>query len=108
MKLIGCKVCNDIVALRHFARECFCGKSFGYYTDEANAVYGGEAIPIGILNYTLHEAISCQPEGGAGKQFTAFVIPKQCPTFERVERINKKEWTDYFDDASNADTTKPK
>lgn len=93
MKLILCKACSDIIALRHFPRQCFCGRSFGYYYEDSDsyAVYGGEAIPIGILNSTLHEAISCQPEGGMGKEFTAFVIPKQCPTFERIERIDKTD-----------------
>lgn len=89
MKLIRCRKCKDIVTLRHFPRQCFCGQSYGYYYADSDslAVYGGEAIPIGILNTTLHEAVECQPEKGLGKEFTAFVIPKHCPTFERVERI---------------------
>jgi hypothetical protein len=54
--------------------------------DDLNAVYGGDAVPLGIANSTLHTAIACQPEGGRGKYFEAFVIPKQCSTFERIKR----------------------
>jgi hypothetical protein len=57
MKLIRCKSCNDIIALHAHRRLCACGKSFGYYTDELNAL-----------------------------KFVAFVIPKQCDTFERIKR----------------------
>jgi hypothetical protein len=88
MKLIRCKSCNDIIALHKYRRLCACGKSFGYYIDSTNAVYGGDAVPLGILNSTLHEAIACQPEGGRGKTFVAFVIPKQCDTFERIDDEN--------------------
>lgn len=40
----------------HF-RACECGESWGRYTDDVNAEYGGQAIPFGINNLSFHLAI---------------------------------------------------
>lgn len=86
MKLIFCRSCSDLIRLREsiFEQWCKCGASSGRYIDHINAIYSGEAIPLGLLNNELVAAIENQPESGQGKVFTAFVIPKQCPTFKKA------------------------
>lgn len=78
MKLIICENCNDIVALHTKLRLCLCRQSYGWYIDDIDAVIGGKAIPIGINNYSLLQALQNRPQNGNGKIFEAFVIPKQC------------------------------
>jgi len=51
-----------------------------------DAKIGGEAIPIGFANSNFEAALLLQPETGMGKEFTAFVIPKICPTIMREEK----------------------
>ena len=81
MKLILCKMCQDVFKLDLVPRTCKCGACVGsYLADGLNAVYSGPAVPIGFGNTTLAEAIRNQPEVGDGKEFTAFVIPKKCGT----------------------------
>jgi len=86
MKLLLCKECQDIVRLiQDEKRVCQCGKVGGKYTDNLNAIYFGEmAVPIGFANSTLVKAVHKQPENGMGENFTAFVIPKVCPTYKLV------------------------
>ncbi|MBU6430513.1 MAG: hypothetical protein KGR26_15960, partial [Cyanobacteria bacterium REEB65] len=50
MKLLFCPSCHDIRKLISEPTACFCGKSSGHYTDERNAVYSGDAVPLGIDN----------------------------------------------------------
>lgn len=84
MKLLLCTVCQDVVRMiKEEVRSCKCGKCSGQYTDDINAWYKGEsAVPLGFDNFSLVKALFNQPEEGMGERFTAFVIPKQCPTFE--------------------------
>lgn len=84
MKLIFCPRCGDIIALRAERRTCVCGASYGQYLDDVNAVYGGQAIPLGIANQSFAQAVRHQPDHGQGQRFDAFVIPKICPTMTRV------------------------
>lgn len=84
MKLIYCPNCGDIVALKKRHRQCYCGASGGYYVDFINAKIEGEAIPIGIEIFSFIKALANQPKEGDGKEFTAFVIPKNCDHVERV------------------------
>jgi len=90
MKLILCKKCSDIFKLDIKLRSCKCGKSYGrYLNDDFNAEYAGEyAIPLGFKNSSLKKAIDNQPTSGSGENFEAFVIPKTCDTFIK---INKKD-----------------
>lgn len=86
MKLIFCPHCHDIVKLIfNCQRDCKCERSGGWYVDDLNAVYVGDAIPLGFNNQTLVSAIRNQPESGMGKGFRAFVIPKKCDTFKRLD-----------------------
>ena len=86
MKLIYCSVCDDVVKLHEILTTCRCGRSYGMYApDGLNARYGGQAIPLGFANSSLMFAIDTQPESGMGQIFTAFVIPKKCPTFKKIK-----------------------
>jgi hypothetical protein len=87
MKLLLCLSCQDVIRLPINLKErsCQCGKVKGRYLNHLHAEYSGEsAYPIGFDNHTLAAAISTQPQSGKGKEFTAFIIPKECPTFKKV------------------------
>lgn len=86
MKLIFCPDCQDIRKLLHEQTYCSCGKSWGQYTDDINAVIGGLAIPIGIANYSFVEALKADRVYGQkdGTQFTAFIIPLPCKTVQQA------------------------
>ena len=80
MKLLYCKNCRDVVRLIKENRYCLCGKSSGMYLDNVNAVYSGNAVPLGINNSSFNEAVFYQKEKES-ITFDAFVIEKQCKTF---------------------------
>jgi hypothetical protein len=90
MKLVVCQACNDVFKLgrNREAKYCDCGLCGGYYEEDGlNAVYWGEfAIPIGFNNRDLVEKIGNQPKKGNGLVFEAFVIPKECPTMQKILR----------------------
>lgn len=83
MKLIYCLECGDVVALRTARRSCLCGQSSGYYTTWIDAVVTGPCTPLGFDNRSFTKALK-KPNGKAplGMEFTAFVIPDNCPTLE--------------------------
>lgn len=87
MKLIICPTCNDLFRLTQSYRSCECGESGGNYVDDLYAVTYGKAIPIGFINDSFIRAIKNQPESGMGKEFTAFVIPKKCPTITHNKKV---------------------
>ena len=63
MKLLLCLKCNDIFSLDLKMKKCSCGKTKGQYIDNLNAIYEGDsAMPIGISNPSLKEAILNQPD----------------------------------------------
>ena len=81
MKLVYCPVCHDIRKLHFSSVVCLCGKSGGFYHEDGlNATITGKAIPLGFANSTFVGALAYRPEEGGGTEFTAFVIPKKCPT----------------------------
>jgi hypothetical protein len=87
MKLIYCPVCEDIVKLHRTLTTCQCGRSYGMYApDGYHAVYSGKAIPLELANSSFMFALNAQPESGNGQTFTAFMIPKKCPTFKKVQK----------------------
>lgn len=86
MKLLYCKDCGDVFSMRYEERACICGKSKGKYLDNLNAEFSGPALPLGFHNSSFSHALKNQPEKNWGKDFTAFVIEKNCPTF-----VNKDE-----------------
>ena len=100
MKLLYCNSCRDIVKLHRTTRTCHCGESGGHYKqDGLHAIYYGPAIPLGFANSSFTEACDTQPEFGMGTTFTAFVIPKVCPTMEHVdsEDYESSSHVDYDD-----------
>lgn len=88
MKLVRCNECLDIVKLvLTEKRICHCGKSGGYYKDSLNAVYWGPATPLGFDGASWNDALRNQPKSGPeGALFTAFIIPKKCPTMVKVRK----------------------
>lgn len=93
MKLILCAYCSDVVKGHFKPRECKCGMSGIQYLNQIDAVYWGEAIPLGFANSSLQAAALDQPESGMGEEFTAFVIPKVCPTFKKIDPpVNQVEY----------------
>lgn len=86
MKLLLCKSCQDVIKLTYTSRTCECGKAGGRYLNDLDAEYfGSSAVPIGFANGSLVDAVFKQPEKGMGQTFTAFVIPKECPTFVKLD-----------------------
>ena len=86
MKLIYCLHCEDVRKLTRKLTTCRCGRSYGKYAEDGlNAVYGGQAVPVGLTNESFMDALANQPESGLGKCFVAFVIPVKCPTFKQVK-----------------------
>lgn len=101
MKLIYCPECEDVRKI-HWGRvvtRCKCGKSEGYYeADGVHAWYGGLAVPLGIENNSLTQAVqewsrNCDHP----RAFVAFIIEAGCPTFAwkgiRTENLSYTSWT---------------
>jgi len=80
MKLLFCPHCRDVLRLRFKRRTCECGKSWGNYEDNDLAKIGGAAIPLGIGNAGLVDALESRPMSGQGERFLAFVIPVEVPS----------------------------
>ena len=84
MKLIHCPKCNDFVAIGLERRSCYCGKSWGGYTDRLSATYGGAAIPTGIANSQKALSWSTRLMGYPDKiPVEMFWIDEDCDTFRR-------------------------
>ena len=86
MKLLFCKDCADIFRLYvDHPKTCHCGKTTGQYEEDGlHAWYSGPAIPLGFANPSFLTAICNQPDEGWGREFTAFVIQKDCDTFKQM------------------------
>ena len=92
MKLIFCTECTSIVSLQREITFCSCKQSCGYYLENGlDAYYAGNAIPLGINNTSFLKAVRNQPKNGLGKTFQAFVIPKDCSSFQRKDEILIKQ-----------------
>jgi hypothetical protein len=86
VKLLLCLKCKDVFNLNYALKKCSCGEVEGKYLDKLNATYKGEnAVPIGFDNFSFADAIRNQPIEGMGERFTAFTIPKDCPTFKNSD-----------------------
>ncbi len=86
MKLLFCLKCNDIFNLSDKEKVCSCGRTGGRYTNDIEAIYWGDCKPLGFDNASLKVALITQPHQGKGKSFEAFVIPKRCPTMDKINR----------------------
>ncbi len=88
MKLIFCKKCHDVRKIHTIKVSCVCGKSWGrYFPDGLHAEDGGEAGPLAFVNSSFAGAIGDQPttDDNGGVPFGAFVVPKECETYKKVE-----------------------
>jgi len=85
MKLIFCKTCYDVKKLSKNMTYCNCGKCYGKYVDNLNAVINKEAIPLGVNNFSFASSINNRPKEGIGKTFEAFVISEECDTIKIIE-----------------------
>ena len=88
MKLLYCKTCGTVFSLLEYLKYCpGCEECCGRYIDKVNAVWLGDAIPIGFANSSFQKALANQPEKHTGpkcgERFEAFVIEKDCPTFRK-------------------------
>lgn len=99
MKLLVCLKCSDVFNLNYHKKECSCQESWGrYFEDGLHAEYGGPCLPLGFANGSFFTALRNQPEKDWGKDFTAFVIQKECPTMKRIgpaPEIPKPAETEY-------------
>lgn len=87
MKLLLCNLCHDIYPIGFKKRSCTCGQSWGaYLRDGWHARFSGKSVtPLGFANDSFEQALHNRPAGGnKGIEFTAFVIQRDCPTFEEV------------------------
>ena len=104
MKLLYCNTCRDIVKLYRTTRTCHCGATGGHYREDGlNAIYYGPAIPLGFANSSFRDARDNQPEFGMGTVYSAFVIPKVCPTMEHVDLLDYTEVFDIEEDEYSVD-----
>jgi hypothetical protein len=102
MKLLYCNNCEDIIRVYDTTSTCRCGESGGHYKEDGfNIVVYGPCKPIGIENESFSSAVENQNEYGYGQEFTAFVIPKVCPTVDHVASEDYEEYTaaKYYDRA---------
>ena len=90
MKLLFCLECQDVRKLRIKQADddfndhcCKCGLSWGFYTDNINARYGGEAIPFGFANSEIALALSRWRIDKGNHTFTAFTIPDSADSITR-------------------------
>jgi hypothetical protein len=85
MKLLFCNDCLSVFSLSpNIIKKCDCGNSEGKYSDNLNAVYKGNCIPLGFHNTEFINALKTQPKSGWGSDFKAFVIAKECETFKKI------------------------
>src|SRR5688572_2355068 len=58
MKLLLCRECGDVVAMRHEPRSCACGAAMGRYLDDRATVVQTEgSISIALHNHDLRAAL---------------------------------------------------
>lgn len=75
MKLLFCPHCHDIRALHVHRTACKCKRSWGRYVDNRIAEYGGQAVPIGIDNSSLSDAVKMGVDDGFGVDVECFLMP---------------------------------
>ena len=79
----------DLFRITNVLKECHCGKTYGWYEDNLNAVYYGKyAVPLGIDNSSFIDALKSRNKVGLGIRFEAFVISEECSTFVKKDDEN--------------------
>ena len=84
MKLLFCNRCGDVFSLSNEWKTCRCGKSQGKYINRIDVQHKGYSIPLGFNSRSFHEALKNRPSTGTGKEFVAFVIPREYTTIKHV------------------------
>jgi hypothetical protein len=101
MKLLMCLSCGDIFNLTRKEKSCGCNAVKGKYTDASNAVYVGNAQPIGIANGSFRSAFLLQQHMDTqqqddnhncciGAQFKSFFIPASARSLERLTDLDEE------------------
>lgn len=87
MKLLYCKKCKDIFNLVvDKTKSCGCGETKGVYLEDGlNAIYSGDAVPLGFSNTSFMPAVKHPPMYEPSIDFKAFVIPVECKTFKKLD-----------------------
>jgi hypothetical protein len=95
MKLIFCRRCGDVRALRSAKwTSCYCGRTKGKYrADGIHAIVKGQnPIAIGFANWSFNGALIREKDDEAigtkkdqGHLFDAFVIPWNSSTVQRID-----------------------
>lgn len=83
MKLLFCPKCWDVKKLAFEERRCACGESYGRYIDRRRAVIGGEAVLLGINNFSLRVALGVCIASGARMALEAWMFEAEHPNYER-------------------------
>ena len=89
MKLIFCTMCQDLFKLSLERKNCKCGRCCGRYIDDLNAEFSGPAIPLGISNTSLGNAIVVYNKEAANLPVEMFTIPSNCKTMIKREIGNE-------------------
>lgn len=91
MILLLCPTCESIFSLAEEHKSCDCGQTWGHYVVGDSAVTSEHAIPLGIVEESLIEALENRPKERPGKQrvsgptFVSWVFPKDHPRICREE-----------------------
>lgn len=92
MKLLFCKVCQDLIKLDYEIRTCKCGNGGGKYINSTDAEYfGSHAVPMGIANGSLRKALTGDNTGTRGERVEAFIITDNCKTYVKNNNLTKGE-----------------
>ena len=87
MKFVLCSKCSDVFKLSSEVRSCRCGLSQGrYLEDNLHAEINMAAIPIGLSNRSLLEAMrGYATNKSMDRKVDAWVFRVDEPHIERVE-----------------------
>ena len=93
MKLIYCTECNDMVRLSENLEYCHCGESYGKNANTLESLYGGKAVPIGISDPSLVNAVHNFNSDLLvdTEEIQAMVFPKNHKRFKYFELKREEE-----------------
>jgi hypothetical protein len=87
MKLIYCKKCKDVRALRSKPCVCSCGKSGGWMQINPTTIYvTGEATVLAFNATSLKDAVEDCENQEHSTEFHAYVVHNTSHLVERVRR----------------------
>jgi len=93
MKLIYCTHCKSVINLNKRRKICPCKRSSGKMLDDLICEISGFAIVLQFGSTRFKEAIENQAEKGLGRNFDAYVLPRNTPSVKKKEDGKlKKAW----------------